>query len=250
MKKILVVFTLFAALIFVISCGGGSSKPADGSDTGETVTDEDSDTADSGSTDNPDTVPDNPDSDDPDTVPDSSDSQPDADTDTNPEPNDNDADSSDSVSDDDSDTADTVPDQDSDADTGNPVVEMEEGIYLGIIGFNDDLTKKPIKRLTDANKSEFKSFISSLTQLNLTALYWADYSALEMMESFTISPDLQLKKVALVTFTDGLDNQSLSSDDFNPGPYDSHADCHSQHDYGRGGDPRTAGHGLFDRSER
>ena len=224
MKKILVVFTLFAALIFVISCGGGSSKPADGSDTGETVTDEDSDTADSGSTDNPDTVPDNPDSDDPDTVPDSSDSQPDADTDTNPEPNDNDADSSDSVSDDDSDTADTVPDQDSDADTGNPVVEMEEGIYLGIIGFNDDLTKKPIKRLTDANKSEFKSFISSLTQLNLTALYWADYSALEMMESFTISPDLQLKKVALVTFTDGLDNQSLSSDDFNPGPYDSHAD--------------------------
>ena len=117
-----------------------------------------------------------------------------------------------------------VPDQDADSGDSGVIEQMEEGIYLGIIGFNDDLTKKPIKRLTDTNKDEFKSFISSLTQLNLTALYWADYSALEMMENFTISPDLQLKKVALVTFTDGLDNQSLSSDDFNPGPYDSHAD--------------------------
>ena len=30
MKKILVVFAVFAALIFIVSCGGGSSKPADG----------------------------------------------------------------------------------------------------------------------------------------------------------------------------------------------------------------------------
>ncbi len=225
MKKFLVCFAIFAAMILAVSCGGGSSKPADGGDTGETVNDEDSDTVDTDSVSDTEHSDDS-DSGNPDTAPDSSDSQPDADTDTNPEPNDNDVDSSDSVSDDDSDTADTVPDQDTDADTDtDPVVpSMEEGIYLGIIGFNNDLTKKPIKRLTDANKSEFKSFINSLTQLNLTALYWADYSALDMMENFEISPDLQLKKVALVTFTDGLDNQSLSSDDFNPGPYDSHAE--------------------------
>jgi len=215
MKKFFVIFALLSAMFLMISCGG-SSKTGDTSDTGETVTDEDGDTADeseptddsepSGDTDpddseNPDTTPDNGD-----TAPDSGDSQPDNDADT--------------------DSGDTVPDQDTDADTDtDPVVpSMEEGIYLGIIGFNNDLTKKPIKRLTDANKSEFKSFINSLTQLNLTALYWADYSALDMMENFEISPDLQLKKVALVTFTDGLDNQSLSSDDFNPGPYDSHAE--------------------------
>ena len=90
MKKNFAVFTLFAALIFVIGCGGGSSKPADGGDTGETVNDEDSDTADSEladdsepsdtnpeDPDNPDTTPDNPDSDDPDTTPDNGDSQPD-----------------------------------------------------------------------------------------------------------------------------------------------------------------------------
>ena len=208
-------FCCFTALIFVASCGGGSKSvnQNDESDTGETVTDEDRVDSDSQSDTEPsggDTEPtDNPDSDDPDTTPDGSDSAPDN---GNTEP-DNDAD-----------TADTAPDQDADSGDSGVVEQMDEGIYLGIIGFNDDLTQKPIKRLTDANKNEFKSFISSLTQLNLTALYWADYSALEMMESFTISPDLQLKKVALVTFTDGLDNQSLSSDDFNPGPYDSHAD--------------------------
>ena len=234
MKKIFVFFCCFAAMFLMISCGGGS-KTVDTTDTGEGLNDEDtadtdspsdtdseSDSEPSGDTEpseNPDSAPDNPDSDNTDTAPDSSDSQPDNGDTTS----DDDADSSDSVSDDDADTADTAPDQDTDSDT-TPVVDMDEGIYLGIIGFNDDLTKKPIKRLTDANKNEFKSFISSLTQLNLTALYWADYSALEMMENFKISPDLQLKKVALVTFTDGLDNQSLSSDDFNPGPYDSHAD--------------------------
>ena len=40
MKKILVVFAVFAALIFVISCGGGS-KTGDNTDTGEVVNDED-----------------------------------------------------------------------------------------------------------------------------------------------------------------------------------------------------------------
>lgn len=84
MKKILVVFAIFVSLIFVVSCGSGSKivNQNDEPDTGETVTDEDSDTADNGSTDNPDsddpdTEPDNPDSDDPDTTPDNGDSQPD-----------------------------------------------------------------------------------------------------------------------------------------------------------------------------
>ena len=75
MKKILVVLALFAALIFVVSCGGGSSKIGDSTDTGEVVNDEDGDTADSGSTD---TEPaDNPDSENPDTAPDAGDSAPD-----------------------------------------------------------------------------------------------------------------------------------------------------------------------------
>ena len=205
MKNFFVVFALLSAMFLVISCGGGS-KTGDTSDTGETVTDEDSDTADSEPTDDSelsgDTEPDDPDNSD--TTPDNGDTQPDS-GDSQP---DNDADT---------DSGDTVPDQDTDADTDtDQVVAADEGIYLGIIGFNDDLTKMPIKRLTDGNKDEFKSFISYLQQLNYTALYWADYSALEMMRDYNPVPE-KLKKVAMVTFTDGLDNQSLASDDFNPG---------------------------------
>ena len=93
MKKILVVFALFAALIFVVSCGSGSKSvnQNDEPDTGETVTD--GDTADSESSDtdpsdsgheNPDTTPEQPDNvdsqpDDTDTTPDGGDTEPDND---------------------------------------------------------------------------------------------------------------------------------------------------------------------------
>ena len=259
MKKILVFFALFAALIFVVSCGGGGSSSDNNSsekNAGELggecypnkscneglICDEESNLCVEDSenptdpTDEPTDDPTNPTeptdpTDNPTDEPtqdedaDTSEPEPDEDTDTTPvsdedtdipEPNDEDGDTT------------PIPDEDADTD---PIIEMEEGIYLGIIGFNDDLTisfedlgQKPIKRLTDANKNEFKNFISSLQQKNYTALYWADYHALEIMRDYTISPDLQLKKVALVTFTDGLDNQSLTFDAFNPGPYDSHED--------------------------
>ena len=77
MKKFLVCFAVFAAMVLMVSCGGGSSKTGDATDTGESVSDEDR--ADSGSTENPDSE--NPDSDNPDTAPDDGDSAPDNDTD-------------------------------------------------------------------------------------------------------------------------------------------------------------------------
>ena len=71
MKKLFVSLTLFATLIFVVSCGG-SSKNDDKTDTGETVTDDDSadtesvdtttDDSDSADTDSTDTTPDSTDS--------------------------------------------------------------------------------------------------------------------------------------------------------------------------------------------
>ena len=62
MKKFLAFFAVFTALIFVISCGE-SSKTGDDTDTGETVTDEDSGTSDS---EPDDTTPEQPDNEDPD----------------------------------------------------------------------------------------------------------------------------------------------------------------------------------------
>ncbi len=98
MKKFFVVFTLFAALVFVGGCGGGGSNgnnQNENPDTDDTVTDgdtadsepaDDSESSDTNpeNSDNPDTTPDNPDSDDPDTTPDNGDSQPD-DGDTEPD---------------------------------------------------------------------------------------------------------------------------------------------------------------------
>ena len=154
MKKISVVFALFAVLIFVISCGGGSSKITDKTDSGEAESDEDV-----------------------------------VDTDS-------------------SDTTSEKPDSD------NHDSASEEGIYLGIIGFNNTWYPKEIKRLTKDNKWEFHNFIDDLTQLNLTTLYYADDKALEMMREYSPVP-LKLEKAALVTFTDGLDNQS-TADEFKP----------------------------------
>ena len=99
MKKFLACFAIFAALVFVIGCGGGS-KSGDKTDSGEVVNDEDGDTTDSGSTDTEpgggDTEPtENPDSDNPDTTPDAGDSAPD---------------NGDSTPDNDTDSGDSAPD--------------------------------------------------------------------------------------------------------------------------------------------
>lgn len=92
-----------------------------------------------------------------------------------------------------------------------------EGIYLGIIGFNYNLYPKEISLLNTSTKSSFTSFIDNLTMENLTALYYADYSALKKLKSFGQPP--KLTNVALVTFTDGLDNASLDDSERNPDNY-------------------------------
>lgn len=93
----------------------------------------------------------------------------------------------------------------------------EEGIYLGVIGFNDDLYTKDISLLNNSTKQGFKTFISNLTTANGTGLYYADYVALENLKSSQEPP--KLTNVVLVTFTDGLDNVSIGPSLPNPGNY-------------------------------
>lgn len=97
-----------------------------------------------------------------------------------------------------------------------------EGIYLGIIGFNDQLYIKDISKLNQSTVSGFTGFINGLTPGNGTGLYYADYTALQKMQSCAKPP--KLKNVALVTFTDGLDNVSLANDALNPENYNSTAE--------------------------
>lgn len=96
-----------------------------------------------------------------------------------------------------------------------------EGIYLGIIGFNRNLYTKEIKLLNASSESEFTSFIEGLKADNLTGLYYADYQGLQKLNAYPEPP--KLKNVALVTFTDGLDNYSLSDAETNPENYQSKA---------------------------
>ena len=94
-----------------------------------------------------------------------------------------------------------------------------EGVYLGIIGFNQELYTKEIKLLNSSTSSVFTNFIDGLTPGMGTGLFYADYTALKKLKSFAEPP--KLKNVALVTFTDGLDNVSTATSQTDPENYGS-----------------------------
>jgi hypothetical protein len=94
-----------------------------------------------------------------------------------------------------------------------------EGIYLGVIGFNDQLYIKDISLLNSSTYNNFTSFIDNLTPGNGTALYYADYTALKKMKA--CARPKELTNVALVTFTDGLDNISTANSQYDPAGYGS-----------------------------
>ena len=83
----------------------------------------------------------------------------------------------------------------------------ETGLYLGIIGFNNNLSKREIALLNKNNKSQFESFVSALTMQPATGLYYAVDNAINMLQAANLPDDLV--NVSIVTFTDGLDNFSI-----------------------------------------
>jgi hypothetical protein len=103
--------------------------------------------------------------------------------------------------------------------TPGPNPTNTEGIYLGVIGFNNQLYVKDISLLNSSTYKNFNDFITNLTPGNGTALYFADYTALKKMNAFP--KPLELKNVALVTFTDGLDNISTANSEYDPEGYGS-----------------------------
>ena len=101
----------------------------------------------------------------------------------------------------------------------DPSPGATEGIYLGVIGFNDQLYVKDISLLNSSTYQNFTNFIDNLTPGNGTALFYADYTALKKMKDYP--KPTKLKNVALVTFTDGLDNISTASSTYDPEGYGS-----------------------------
>ena len=95
----------------------------------------------------------------------------------------------------------------------------QEGIYLGVIGFNEQLYIKDISLLNGSTYNNFTNFIDNFTPGNGTALFYADYTALQKMKAFP--KPTKLTNVALVTFTDGLDNISTANGTYDPEGYGS-----------------------------
>jgi len=100
-----------------------------------------------------------------------------------------------------------------------PTVPTEEGMYLGIIGFNEQLYQKDISLLNSSTKPTFDAFIGNLQPGLGTGLYYADYTALKQLQAYPEPP--KLTKVAMVTFTDGNDNVSISNSELDPEGYGS-----------------------------
>ena len=92
----------------------------------------------------------------------------------------------------------------------------KEGLYVGIVGFNDDLHTKSLKLLNDASKQGMEDFINGLEMQNGTVLYHAVNTALDKIEEVTAPEDLI--NVSIVTFTDGLDLGSyVLNENYNSG---------------------------------
>lgn len=95
--------------------------------------------------------------------------------------------------------------------TALPDNGLESGIYLGINGFNQALYKFPVQYLNETSISGFNGFIDGLTMKNGTILYYSVDEALNTLQSTPLPTDLST--VAVVTFTDGLDQGSLGMTD-------------------------------------
>lgn len=90
------------------------------------------------------------------------------------------------------------------------------GLYLGVMGFNNALypyqyNSSNFRLLTSSSESSFQSHISGLETDIGTALYYAVDKAVSNLENSRFPADLS--KVAIVTFTDGLDVGSVEYGD-------------------------------------
>lgn len=80
-------------------------------------------------------------------------------------------------------------------------------VYMGIVGFNQELYKKEFGVLGRNSAGGFKSFVSNLTRKDGTLLYYGIDEALNMLLSASFPT--RASSVNLITFTDGLDQGSL-----------------------------------------
>lgn len=89
--------------------------------------------------------------------------------------------------------------------------ELESGVYLGVMSFNQGLYSQPISILNATTKPTYDTFIDAMTMKNGTVLCYSVDQAINALQSSPLPDDIF--NVAIVTFTDGLDQGSLMIND-------------------------------------
>ncbi len=84
---------------------------------------------------------------------------------------------------------------------------IDPGLYMGITGFNQQLMTKDFSLLNKTTKGAFTGFVASLDTLQGTVLFYAVDKSLDALAA--VPYPINLRNVAIVTFTDGLDQGSL-----------------------------------------
>ncbi len=84
-------------------------------------------------------------------------------------------------------------------------------VWLGIVGFNQELYNKAFSILDNTKASGFKNFVNGLTRKDGTLLYYGVDHALDILRDTPFKT--QISSVNLITFTDGLDQGSLMMTD-------------------------------------
>ena len=90
----------------------------------------------------------------------------------------------------------------------------EVGLYLGVMGFNKHLYTQPINILNATTKTEFDNFIDGMQMEDGTLLCYSVDNALDALHGIAVPENLST--VAVVTFTDGLDEGSVKKISYNP----------------------------------
>ena len=94
---------------------------------------------------------------------------------------------------------------------GPAIPVADTGLYMGIIGYNQTLTTKEIALLDTTTADGFTEFVNSLTTQPGRLLYYSADKALDALNAARCPRNL--KNVALVTFTEGVDQGSLMMSD-------------------------------------
>lgn len=98
---------------------------------------------------------------------------------------------------------------------GSNPTELPAGVYLGVIGFNEQLYTKSITRLDATTIDDTKQFINGLHVGGATLLYHAVNTSIDALKTNGIPEDLV--NVSIVNFTDGLDEGSYAFSNYSSG---------------------------------